>query len=254
MCGNRYLCNTDLKPIQLFYKVCFHNFTGKKLNYLLICIVGRILATAHVTGRRTGIEIRGQGIGSPGWGSGMGVRSGRQVVSQLDERQSAVESLSLLLEAALGCSSLGALLLLCGLFFPVLFIRLEKLHWILLLLVLPSSLALWLHLGGCRGTLLTGSPVPAMTKSTLPYNVNKTNKKSYLNVQIFLTVLLLYIWAYFHLLCQPLCHSLVIHRLSLPQTLLWFFPLQTGERMLGAVSVSMCKPIATSCRGSIKSE
>lgn len=67
MCGNRYLCNTDLKPIQLFYKVCFHNFTGKKLNYLLICIVGRILATAHVTGRRTGIEIRGQGIGSPGW-------------------------------------------------------------------------------------------------------------------------------------------------------------------------------------------
>lgn len=177
MCGNRYLCNTDLKPIQLFYKVCFHNFTGKKLNYLLICIVGRILATAHVTGRRTGIEIRGQGIGSPGWGSGMGVRSGRQVVSQLDERQSAVESLSLLLEAALGCSSLGALLLLCGLFFPVLFIRLEKLHWILLLLVLPSSLALWLHLGGCRGTLLTGSPVPAMTKSTLPYNVNKTNKK-----------------------------------------------------------------------------
>lgn len=124
----------------------------------------------------------------------MGVRSGRQVVSQLDERQSAVESLSLLLEAALGCSSLGALLLLCGLFFPVLFIRLEKLHWILLLLVLPSSLALWLHLGGCRGTLLTGSPVPARIKSTLPYVYQcKQNKKSYLNVQIFLTVQLLYI-------------------------------------------------------------
>lgn len=57
-----------------------------------------------------------------------------------------------------------------------------------------------------------------------------------------------YVRSRFHLLRQPLRHSLVIHRLSLPHTLLWFLPLQTGERMLGAVSVSMREPIATSCR------
>lgn len=134
--------------------------------------------------------------------------SGRQVVGQLNERQSAVETLTLLLEAALGrASSLVALLLLHGFFlFTVLFIRLQKLHGILLLLVLSSHFALWLHLGGCRSTLLTGLPV----------------------------------------LCQPLCHSLVVHRLGLPQALLWFLPLQTGERMLGAVTIGMCEPIATS--------
>lgn len=111
-------------------------------------------------------------------GQGVGGCSGRQVVGQLNECQGAVETLSLLLEAALGgssssSSSLAALLLLCELFlFPVLFIRLEKLHGVLLLLVLCSRLALWLHLGGCRGTLLTGLPVPAGTEtSILTYNV-----------------------------------------------------------------------------------
>lgn len=101
--------------------------------------------------------------------------SGRQVVGQLNECQSTVESLSLLLEAALGGSSLAALLFLCCLFlFPVLFIGLEKLHGILLLLILCSCLALGLHLGSCGGTLLTSSPVPARTeKSILPYNVGR---------------------------------------------------------------------------------
>lgn len=102
--------------------------------------------------------------------------SGRQVVGQLDECQGAVETLSLLLEAALGgSSSLAALLLLCGLFLvPVLFVGLEKLHGVLLLLVLSSRLARWLHLGGCRGTLLTGLPVPARTEtSILTYIVSR---------------------------------------------------------------------------------
>ena len=91
----------------------------------------------------------------------MGGCSGRQVIGQLNERQSAVETLPLLLEAALGGSSLAALLFLCGLFlFPVLLIGLEKLHGILLLLVLCPDLALRLHLGGRRGALLAGSPVP----------------------------------------------------------------------------------------------
>lgn len=101
--------------------------------------------------------------------------SGRQVVGQLDESQSAVETLPLLLEAALGGSSLGGLLFLRHLFlFPVLFIRLEELHGVLLLLVLCSGLALWLHLGGCGGTLLASSPVPARSEKTvLIYDVSR---------------------------------------------------------------------------------
>lgn len=109
------------------------------------------------------------------WDQAVGGCSGRQVVGQLNEGQSTVEALSLFLEAALGgSSSLAALLLLCGLLlFPVLFVGLEKLHGILLLLVLRSRLALWLHLG-CRGTLLTGLPVPARTEnSILTHNVSR---------------------------------------------------------------------------------
>lgn len=114
-------------------------------------------------------------------GKGMGVQdqdvggcSGRQVVGQLNERQSTMETLSLLLEAPLGGSSLAALLLLHGLFlFPVLFIRLEELHGILLLLVLRSCLALRLHLGGCGGALLAGSPVPVRTEIILAYNISR---------------------------------------------------------------------------------
>lgn len=88
--------------------------------------------------------------------------SGGQVVSQLNKCQSTVKTLSLLLEASLGgTSSLAALLLLCGFF---LFIGLEELHGILLLLVFCSRLALCLHLGGCRGTLLTSLPVPTRTE------------------------------------------------------------------------------------------
>lgn len=56
------------------------------------------------------------------------------------------------------------------------------------------------------------------------------------------------------LLYKPLCHSLVIHRLSLLLALLWFLSLQTGERMLGTVTVGMCEPIATSCRESNRYE
>lgn len=59
---------------------------------------------------------------------------------------------------------------------------------------------------------------------------------------------------FIHLLCKPFCHGLVIHRLGLPQALLWFLPLQTGERMLGTVTVGMCEPIATSCRESSRYE
>lgn len=78
-----------------------------------------------------------------------------------------MKALSLLLEASLGgTSSLAALLLLGGFF---LFIGLEELHGILLLLVLCSRLALCLHLGGCRGTLLTGLPVPTRTEGLFIY-------------------------------------------------------------------------------------
>lgn len=63
-----------------------------------------------------------------------------------------------------------------------------------------------------------------------------------------------YVHMYVHLLCQPLCHSLVIHRLSFPQTLLWFLPLQTREGVLGAVTIGMGEPIATSCREGIRYE
>lgn len=87
-----------------------------------------------------------------GYGEGEG--SGRQVVGQLDKCQSPVETLPLLLEASLGgTSSLASLVVL-------LFVRLEELHGVLLLLVLRSCLALWLHLGGCGCALLTGLPVP----------------------------------------------------------------------------------------------
>lgn len=104
---------------------------------------------------------------------GVGGCSGRQVVGQLDESQSTMEALSLLLQAALGSSSLAALLLLHDIFLiSILFIRLEKLHGILLLLVLCSGLALWLHLGGRRGALLTSSPVSTrIAKGTLKYVV-----------------------------------------------------------------------------------
>lgn len=123
------------------------------------------LATARTAGRRIGNGgMRGRGMGVQD--REVGGCSGRQVVGQLNECQSTVEPLTLLLEAALGGTSpLAALLLLCGLFLvSILFIRLEKLHWILLLLVLCSGFALWLHLGGCRGALLTGLPVPARTE------------------------------------------------------------------------------------------
>lgn len=84
--------------------------------------------------------------------------SGRKVVGQLDECQGTVETLPLLLEASLGGTSpLAPLVLLPGL---LLLVRLEELHGVLLLLVLRSCLALWLHLGGCRCALLTGLPVP----------------------------------------------------------------------------------------------
>lgn len=132
------------------------------------------LATARTAGRRIGNGgMRGRGMGVQD--REVGGCSGRQVVGQLNECQSTVEPLTLLLEAALGGTSpMAALLLLCGLFLvSILFIRLEKLHWILLLLVLCSGFALWLHLGGCRGALLTGLPVPARTeKSTLTLNTN----------------------------------------------------------------------------------
>lgn len=49
------------------------------------------------------------------------------------------------------------------------------------------------------------------------------------------------------LLCQPLCHSLVVHRVGFPLALLWFFSLQTGEGVLGTVTVGVCEPISTSC-------
>lgn len=65
-----------------------------------------------------------------------------------------METLPLLLQASLGgASSLASLVLL-------LFVGLEELHGVLLLLVLSSGLALWLHLGGCRCSLLAGLPVP----------------------------------------------------------------------------------------------
>lgn len=98
-------------------------------------------------------------------GGRVGGCSGRQVVGQLDESQSAVETLALLLEPALGgAPSLAALLLLHGL---LLFVRLDELHGILLLLVLGAGLALRLGLGGCRGALLTGLPVPAWTEESV---------------------------------------------------------------------------------------
>lgn len=50
------------------------------------------------------------------------------------------------------------------------------------------------------------------------------------------------------LLRQPLGHSLVIHRLGLALALLWFFSLQTGERVFGTVTVCVCEPIPASCR------
>lgn len=133
----------------------------------MICIYEQFLATAHTAGRRFGNRgMRGRERGVQD--HGVGGCSGRQVVGQLDKCQSPVETLTLLLEASLGgTSSLADLLLLCGLFlFSVLFIGLEKLHGILLLLVFCSCLTLWLHLGGCRGTLLTGLPVPARTEQS----------------------------------------------------------------------------------------
>lgn len=49
------------------------------------------------------------------------------------------------------------------------------------------------------------------------------------------------------LLCQPLCHSLVVHRLGFTLALLWFLSLQTGEGVLGTVTVGVCEPIPASC-------
>lgn len=49
------------------------------------------------------------------------------------------------------------------------------------------------------------------------------------------------------LLCQPLCHSLVVHRLGFALALLWFFSLQAGEGVLGTVTVGVCEPISASC-------
>lgn len=48
------------------------------------------------------------------------------------------------------------------------------------------------------------------------------------------------------LLCQPLSHGLVVHRLGFPLALLWLFTFQTGERVLGTVTVGMCEPIPAS--------
>jgi len=94
--------------------------------------------------------------------------SGRQVVRQLNECESTVETLSLLLEAALRGSSLAAfllfrfLLLLLLLILSVLLVGLEELHGVLLLLVLGSCLARWLsRAGGRGGPLLASPPVPA---------------------------------------------------------------------------------------------
>ncbi|KAG7237566.1 hypothetical protein INR49_032183, partial [Caranx melampygus] len=117
------------------YLFSWTNFLGLSICYSTDC-------------RKAGWELRYEGNGMGVQDQEVGWCSGRQVVGQLNERQSTVEALSLLLEAALGGSSLAALLLFCGVFlFPVLFIRLEKLHGILLLLVLCSHLALWLCLG-----------------------------------------------------------------------------------------------------------
>lgn len=48
------------------------------------------------------------------------------------------------------------------------------------------------------------------------------------------------------LLCQPLSYGLVVHRLGFPLALLWFFTLQTGEGVLGTVTVGVCEPIPAS--------
>lgn len=53
---------------------------------------------------------------------------------------------------------------------------------------------------------------------------------------------------YIHLLCQPLCHSLVICRLSLPRAHLWLLPVQAREGVFGAVTVGVCEATSTSCR------
>lgn len=94
--------------------------------------------------------------------------SGRQVVGQLDQSQSAVETLPLLLETSLGgASGLAALLFLHGRRCPLIFllVRLEELHGILLLLVLFSRLVGQFGLGGGRCALLAGLPVPARTQN-----------------------------------------------------------------------------------------
>lgn len=134
----------------------------------MICIDEQFLATAHTAGRRfRNGGMRERGRRGREWVSRImtwvGGGSGRQVVGQLNECQSAVETLPLLLKAPLGSTSpLAALLLLRSIVvFPVLVVGLEKLHGVLLLLVLCSRLALWLHLGGRWGALLAGLPVPA---------------------------------------------------------------------------------------------
>lgn len=161
--------------------------------------------------------------------------SGRKVVGQLDECQGTVETLPLLLEASLGGTPhcLASLVLLPGL---LLLVRLEELHGVLLLLVLRSCLALWLHLGGCRCALLTGLPVP-----------DELKKKKLIRPQVCCQRFLMRTGGFCSLLCQPLRHCLVVHRLGFPLALLWFFSLQTGEGVLGTVTVGVCEAISTAC-------
>lgn len=140
--------NSDLKPIQL---CTVARLTIYKIEWdqAWICVWKQCLS--YGTCSRKAGEGHGQGVDGC---------LGRQVVGQLDERQGAVETLPLLLEAALGCSSpLVALLFLHDLFL----LRLEF-HGILLLLVLASHLALRLHLGGRWGALLTNLPITARSK------------------------------------------------------------------------------------------
>lgn len=160
----------------------------------------------------------------------MGVgASGRKVVGQLDKCQSAVETLPLLLEASLGgTSSLVPLVLL-------LFVGLEELHGVLLLLVLRSPLALRLHLGGSGRALLPGLPVPVDRRRHLAILLAEKTSNTAGGREIGFS------------LRQPLCHSLVVHRLGLPLALLWFLPLQTGEGVFGTVAVGVCEPIPACC-------
>lgn len=148
--------------------------------------MSKILATAR-NDRKAVWDWRYEEEGS---GEGGGARSGRQVVGQLDESQSAVETLPLLLEASLGgTSGLAALLFLHG-HRLLLLVRLEELHWVLLLLVLFSRLALRFGLGGGRRALLAGLPVPERTRNSHEQQhgaaevgvLNKNNKTGHLKL------------------------------------------------------------------------